>query len=759
MNSFILTKLKLSLHLFVIILFSLVSASASFAEEEIITVMEVKGNTRIETEAILATLGSRVGAYLSAETISEDLKKIFKMGYFRNVKADLSTGDLGPKITFIVEERPFIEKVTFEGNLEVELEALKDVLTVRPFTIFSLEEVKKTELKVEALYEEKGFFLADVSHHLMTESGETILVFDIKEGRKVKIKKINILGNKEISDSQLHKFMETSEGGFFSWLTESGKFDEETLQKDVDLITAFYYNNGFVQIRVEPPKVFMSPDKKWLYVTIRIDEGGQFKIGEIDFAGDLVTEVKEDEGIIKKLKSSKDDFFSRDNLRLDIVNLTDSFGDKGYAFANVSPKTDIDVEKKLVNITFNADKGKIVHIGRINISGNTKTRDKVIRREFKLDEGDLYNGSALRRSRQKIYNLTYFQEVDLVTKPVEGKDELDVNITVGEGPTGTLSVGMGYSSVDGLVGMMQVSQGNLFGRGQKLSLNLEKGGDSSNYSLSFTEPYLFDSSISAGFSVFNNERDYTDYTTRNKGYGLSVGRPVGEYGRATLRYNYKEVDIADVSADAPDEYLDYADTVTSSIGATFKRDTRDNYMNPTSGNETSLYLEYAGDFNGGKNFFYKTVLNTSWFFPAFAEHVIMLHGRIGYADGLQGQPLHFDEKFRLGGINTIRGFDNRSVGPEEDGIVIGGNKEILFNVEYVFDIAKDAGLKGLFFYDAGNAFAVSESYDLGNLRESVGYGFRWYSPVGPLRLENGYILDPEPGEKKSRWEFSIGTFF
>ncbi len=448
MNSFILNELKKFLSPLVMMSFFLISASTSFAEEEIITTLEVKGNARIETDAILAPLGSRVGAYLSAETISEDLKKIFKMGYFRNVKVDLSTGDLGPKITFIVEERPFIEKVTFEGNLEIELEALKDVLTIRPFTIFSLEEVKETEFKIEELYEEKGFFLADVSHHLMTEMGETILVFDIKEGRKVKIKKINILGNEEIADSQLLKFMETSEGGFFSWLTESGKFDEETLQKDVDLITAFYYNNGFVRIRVDPPKVFMSPDKKWLYVTIRIDEGGQFKIGKIDFAGDLVAEFEEDESLLKNLKSSKDDFFSRDNLRVDIINLTDRFGDKGYAFANVSPRTDIDVEKKLVNITFNADKGNIVHIGRINISGNTRTRDKVIRREFKLDEGDLYLGSALRRSRQKIYKLTYFQEVDHVTNPVEGKDELDVNITVGEGPTGTLSVGMGYSSVD-----------------------------------------------------------------------------------------------------------------------------------------------------------------------------------------------------------------------------------------------------------------------------------------------------------------------
>ena len=759
MNKFCRNKTKTIILCLTIISFFLAPISNLVAEQDIITAMAVKGNVRIESGAILAVIDSRVGAYLSAEIISDDLKKIFNMGYFKDVKVDLSTGDLGPKLTFIVEERPFVEKVTIEGNVELEIETLKDALSVRPFTIFNIEKVRETEEKIERIYKEKGYFLADVTHHLKTELEETVLVFDVKEGLKVKIKKINISGNIEIEDSELLGFMETSEAGFFSWLTESGKFDEETLQKDVDMITAFYYNHGFVQIRVGQPKVSMSPDKKWLYISIQIDEGGQFNIGEVNFSGDLSAEVEEDKDILKELKSLKGEFFNRDNLRLDIVALTDRFGDKGYAFANVSPKTDINAEEKLVNITFVADKGKKVYIGRINISGNTKTRDKVIRRELKLDEGDLYNGSALRRSRQKIYNLTYFKEVDLVTKPVPGRDELDIDITIGEGPTGTLSVGMGYSSVDGLVGMLQVSQGNLFGKGQKLSLNAEKGESNNNYSLSFTEPYLFDSSISSGFSIFNNERDYTDYTTRNKGYGLSLGRPVGEYSRATVRYNYKDVEITDISADAPEEYQNYKDTITSSVGFKFKRDSRDNYMNPTSGSDISLDLEYAGDFIGGENFFYKAVLNSSWFFPAFSDHALMIHGRLGYANALAGQTLHFDEKFRLGGINSIRGFVNRSIGPKDGDTVVGGNKELLLNVEYTFNIAKDAGLKGLLFYDAGNAFAASESYDLGNLRQSVGYGFRWYSPVGPLRLEKGHVLDAVSGEETSRWEFSIGTFF
>ena len=343
-------------------------------------------------------------------------------------------------------------------------------------------------------------------------------------------------------------------------------------------------------------------------------------------------------------------------------------------------------------------------------------------------------------------------------KPSTENDKLDIDIDIEEGPSGTLSVGMGYSSVDGLVGMMQISQGNLFGKGQKLSVNAEKGGESSSYSISFTEPYLFDSPFSAGFDLFDNAREYDEYKASRKGWGLRTGRAIGEYSRVNLSFSYEDVRITDVAPSAPEEYQDYRNRKSSSIGLTIKKDTRDNYLNPTKGSENSLYIEYAEAF-GGDTYFYKTVANSSHFFPAFYDHVFMIHGRIGYAGGLKGQPLHIDEKFRLGGINTLRGFDYRSVGPKEDDIVVGGDKELLFNFEYIFDIAKDAGLKGVFFYDMGNAYREDENYDLGNMRKSVGYGFRWYSPVGPLRLEWGKVIDPEPDEKDSQWEFSIGTFF
>lgn len=725
------------------------------AEGEIITRIEVNGNRRIETDAILSNVKSRVGDYYSRSTVSEDIKRVFRMGYFDDVKVEHSTGDLGPQLTFIVKERAFIREIKIEGNKELKEETVNDVITVRDNTIFNMERVKESKNKIRELYEEKGYFLADISHRLDELGDEAVLVFEIAEGRKVRVKKINLLGNSRIGDKKLRKIMETTEGGVFSWLTDSGKFEEDTLQKDIELLTAFYYNNGFVQVRIEEPHVFMSPDKKWLYVTIRIREGLQFRVGTIDFTGDLAGESGGAEEIKETLKIKEGEIFSRDKLRSDIVTLTDRFGDRGYAFANVSPRTEIDSENRLVNITFDAVKGNLIYIERINIYGNTKTRDKVIRRELKIKEGDLYNGSAIRRSRQRVFNLGYFKDVNLTTKKGSGEDKLDIDIEVEEGPTGTLTVGAGYSSVDGLVGMIQVSQGNLFGRGQKLSLSAEFGGVTKNYSLSFTEPYLFDTTLSAGFDIFHNSRDYTDYSSLRKGWGIRLGKPIGEYSRVNLKYRFEEVEISDVAVSAPAIIQEAEGTTkTSSITATLSRDTRDNYLSPSTGSVNSISIEYAGGILGQDNNFYKVIGNSTWYFPTPWEHVFMVRGRVGYAEAFEGDELNIDDRFFLGGINTLRGFEYRSVGPEEGGFVVGGNKEVLLNVEYLFDISREAGLKGLLFFDTGNAFTSWEG-----LRESVGYGVRWYSPIGPLRLEWGHVLDPKPGEKKSRWEFSIGTFF
>jgi len=736
------------------------------AEGKIITSIEVKGQRRIEKGAILSHAKSRVGGYFSRKTVAEDIKSIFRLGYFEDVKADLSEGALGPQLTFIVKERILISSVRVEGNAELKKETVTDVITVRPDTIYNMDRIKESEKKIAELYEEKGFFLADITHRLDYKGDEAALVFDVVEGKKIKIKKINVLGNMKFSDKDLLDVpgVETREGGFFSWLSGSGKFDEETLYKDIDLIRAFYYNNGYIQARIEDPQVFMAPDKKALYVTLRIFEGEQFSVGKVSFSGDLSRPPEEESSNSSKLRLKEGDIFNGQKMRGDVVILTDTFADRGYAFANVSPKTDVDEDRRLVDISYHAEKGSLVYINRINITGNTHTRDKVVRRELNVRETELYNGSAIRRSRQKVNNLGFFKQVDFKTERVS-KDKIDINIHLEEGPTGTFTVGAGYSSNDGLVGMMSLSQGNLLGTGRKIKFSTEFGGESSSYSISYTEPYVLDSKFTAGFDLFNNDREYDDYDSSRRGFGLRGGRALGEYSRFNLKYRFDTVEIDHVTATASQYILDSeGKTTTSSITTSLSRDNRDNYLNPTSGSDSSLSLEYAGGLLGQDNNFYKLVGSSAWFFPGWKNHTMMLRGRLGYAESTDEDELHIDERFFLGGINSLRGYENRSIGPEEvgsDGLlyVIGGSKELLFNAEYLFYISEDAGLKGLFFFDAGNVYADSESYDIGDLRKSVGYGVRWYSPVGPLRLEWGHALDPKPGESSSRWEFSIGSFF
>lgn len=743
-----------------------IGAEGLKGEGKIVTSIEVQGQRRIEKGAILSHAKSRVGGYFSRETVSEDIKSIFKMGYFEDVKVDLSEGDLGPKLTFIVKERILVRSVRVEGNAELKKETVSEVITVRPDTIYSMEKIRDSEEKISELYEEKGFFLADITHRLDYDGDEATLVFDVVEGRKIKIKKINILGNQKFSDEDLLDIpgIETKEGGFFSWLTGSGKFDEETLYKDIDLMRAFYYNNGYIKAKIEDPQVFMAPDKKALYLTLRLFEGEQYSVGQVSFSGDLSKSPEEEAVSLSKLRLKERDIFNGQKMRADVIILTDTFADRGYAFADVSPNTDVDDDRRLVNITYSADKGSLVYINRINIIGNTHTRDKVIRRELKVRETELYNGSAIRRSRQKVNNLGFFKQVDFKTERIS-KDKIDINIQVEEGPTGTFTVGAGYSSNDGLVGMISLSQGNLAGTGRKIKFSTEFGGENSNYSISYTEPYVLDSKFTAGVDLFNSDREYDDYESSERGFGLRAGRGLGEYSRLSLRYRFETVEIDNVTATSSKYILDSeGKTSTSSLTSIISRDSRDDYLNPASGSNNSLSLEYAGGFLGQDNNFYKLVGSSAWFFPGWKNHTMMFRGRLGYAESTDEKELHIDERFFLGGMNSVRGYEHRSIGPEEKGIdglwyVVGGSKEVLFNAEYLFYISEDAGLKGLFFFDAGNVYAESESYDFGDLRKSVGYGVRWYSPVGPLRLEWGHALDPKPGESTSRWEFSIGSFF
>lgn len=728
--------------------------------EDTIAKITIKGNLAIEADAIKAVIKISEGKPLITEDVRGAIKAIFEMGYFTDVQAETSDTEGGKELAFIVSERPQIREIEFKGNKEIEKDKLKELLTFKANTILDSNKIRESISKIKTEYESSGYYVADVQYK--TEpvgENQTKLVFEINENEKVLVKRIILLGNKDYSDESLKKIMQTKEGGWSSWISSKGTFKENTLRGDVELLSSHYLNNGYIQARVEEPQVFLTPDKRWIYITIRIEEGKKFWLGKIDFKGDILDSV---DALSKNIKLKEGDVFSRDRLRQDIVSLTDMYGDKGYAFANIVPLTTLDHEKRIVNITFDISKGELVYFERILITGNVKTRDKVIRRELKVAEGELYHGTRLKKSRQKVNNLGFFDEVNLSTERGSSPNRLNLIIDVKERPTGNLSIGAGYSSIDSFMMMGSVSQGNLFGRGQKLQLSAEFGEKRKTYNLGFTEPRLLDTEISAGFDLYNLEKIYTDFSKKSNGGDIRLGFPLWfEETRGYLTYRYEESEIFDISTSAGTYITEQAGKNTlSSITASIVRDTRDSYLAPMSGSNNTVSTELAGGFFGGTRSFVKHLGNSSWFYPVFWDTSVMLHGAIGYAEGTEGKTLPIDERFFVGGMNTVRGFDPRSLGPkDENGIVIGGNKELIFNVEYLFPLAKEAGIRGVIFYDAGNAFGDNEDYDLENLRTSAGYGIRWYSPIGPLRLEWGYNLNPKDGEKLSRWEFSIGTFF
>ncbi|HCX89120.1 MAG TPA: outer membrane protein assembly factor BamA [Deltaproteobacteria bacterium] len=727
--------------------------------EDIIVKISIKGNDRIEADAIKSHIKSKEGEVLSQKTLREDLKSIYDMDYFEDVNVSKADTPSGKEITFVVSEKPSIKEINISGNRFIEKKDIMEVIGIKPRTILNFNKIEDSIKSVLKFYRDKGYWAAEVDYKVYyLKRKEAIVDLKITENKKTKIKNIRFIDNKAYSDKELRGIIQTDEKGFFSWLTDSGVLKEDVLQQDQDKIIAFYSDNGYIDIKVGKPEI--THDKDWIYITVPINEGKQFKVGKVDIKGDLIGGKEE---LLKKLNMTTGKIFSRQLLRKDVVNLTDKYAGAGYAFADVTPLTSIDRETQLVDLTLDVHKGKKVHFERISITGNTRTRDKVIRRELKVAEGDLYDKEKLSKSYQKVNRLGYFEEVSFDTGKGTDDEKLNLNIKVKEKPTGAVSVGAGYSSVDNVIGMFNITQNNLFGRGQNLFFVASLGGQSSSYNLGFTEPWLFDTPVSAGFDIYDVKRDYLDYSKHSQGGDIRFGFPITEdYTRAYATYKYENVNITNVLDTAAAVIKEQeGKTVTSSIVLSLVRDSKDDRIFPTKGSENSIAIEYAGGVLGGTNYFTKYYANTTWFFPLSWDTVFMSRARIGFAHGNQGRELPLFERFFLGGINSLRGFKAYSVGPKDPatGDVIGGNKELLFNIEYIFPLFKKAGIKGLVFFDAGNTFDDNENYSLSGLRTSVGTGIRWYSPIGPLRLEWGYNIDPRPGEKSSNWEFAIGVMF
>jgi len=762
---------------------ALLFCGVAWAEGEKISELIIKGNRRIEPAVILNAVKLKAGDSLDIERVESDIRAIFKLGYFQDVKAETEKSDKGVILIYAVTERPIVREVRIEGSKEITAEKIREAFDLKPGAVFSAKDLTKGVKKVKKLYADDGYYLAEVNASTEKRSDTDLRVLlKVTEGEKVLIKKIRFDGNRAFPDKKLKKGMETGEKWFLSWLTSAGTYKEEVLKNDIALIADLYYNNGYINVKVGEPKVELLPDKSGLLVTIGITEGDQFRTGSIDFKGDLLVTREE---LAKKVKLKTGELFSRGVLRGDIFSLTDLYADMGYAFANVTPLSQADPDKKTISITFDFEKGEKVYIDRINISGNTKTRDKVVRREMKLVEGDLYGTTALKKSKQNLMNTGFFEEANIATAKGSAPDKLNVNVEVKEKPTGTFSIGAGYSSLDGIIGQGSVQQANFLGLGLKANLAASLGGKSQTYNVGLTDPYFMDTKWTVGGDIYRTQRDFLNFTRRVTGGDVKAGYPLSDILSTFWIYRYEDKKIFNIDKKLLDSIgAVETSSTTSSITASLTRNTTDYRLDPTTGMVNNLSVEFAG--LGGTNRFLRSIGNTQVFFPFKWGTVFSLRGELGYIDGL-GKVVPIDERFYLGGISTMRGYSGRTVSPYKvttsttpvcnsyniDGVctspgttlnfdraAIGGDTEAILNSEVTFPLLKEAGLKGVLFFDIGNAYdGISTIFS--RMQASYGFGFRWASPMGPLRLEYGIPVNPRPGidNASGKLEFSIGSFF
>lgn len=765
------------------------AATARPAEGEVahpahIAVVRIEGNVRVDEEAIRIHIQSRPGQSLDRATLDTDVRAIYAMGFFENVEVERTEGAEGTTLVFRVRERPQITTVTIEGTKKLRSEDVEAALKVRPHTILDAEKMRRGVTDAKKLYEEKGYLDATITpktEPIPDAPNEIALTYVVDEAKIVRIQEIEIEGNTAFSDRKLKGVMTTSEENLISRFTGAGVLNAEALKTDTERLTAFYYESGYITVRVDEPKVERRDDG--LYVTVKIAEGDQFKVGTIEFGGD----VRSDIDLQKDLDLKTGDTFQSSKLRQDILKLTDRYGDVGYAFVNIEPETEIDQDQKIVDVRYKIDQGPEVTIDKIVITGNTKTHDKILRRELKVQEQERFSGTKLKKSRDALNRLGFFQEVNLTTQRGRNEEKLNLQVDVKEGQTGSLTAGAGFSSADALLFNARIQENNLFGRGYRAVINADFGSIRQNFIASFTEPWLFDIPLTATLDAFSWRLDFNEFTRGGTGAGVRLLYPLTALGyerflnrwsleevRIGAEYRFEDAEISDVGLRSPPTVVaSEGRSLTSSIRPILSRNTLNSFFDPTRGSFQEFSVEYAG--LGGQSEFIKVDARTRHFWPiykspALGTFVYSIAGQFGYGvgfDGVIGDELPLFERYFPGGINTIRGFAVRTLGPRETVFdpqgndintdPVGGSRQLILNNEIIFPIVEALGLKGVVFADAGNAFLNSDGWDLGDMRYAAGAGVRWQSPLGPIRIEFGFPLNKQKNDRAAIVLFSFGA--
>jgi outer membrane protein insertion porin family len=731
-------------------------------------ILEVRtsGIKRIERDAVLEKILSKPGTEYSAFNVRNDIEALYGMGYFDDISIFRDEAPGGVILTYDFIERPVINEILFEGNEKISTSDLEDAIKIKKWSILDVNRIQADIEAIQKQYEDKGYYLAKVTHEVRPDKeGEVKLVYKISDYDKVEIAKITFLNNKRFGAEKLKGLLaETREGSSGSFLSGAAAFKEAAFRVDLQRLQYFYLENGYLKFRHENPVITISDDKRYVYISVYVDEGDPYTIGSYDFSGDLLFEKDE---LKKEIKLLEGQTFSISGRNADIQRLTEKYQDLGYAFVNVVPKMDFNEETKTVSMDYSFEKGSLVHFGEIRVVGNSKTYDKVIRRELRIYEGELYSGSKLRISKERVERLGFFApgETQFNQIPRKGRDDVvDIEIQIKERSTGSVTLGAGYSSVQGFFFQGKIQEINLMGRGQNLSFETQWGKEKvvRSFSLSFLDPYAWDTRWSAGFDIFMANSPIPDrYLIRRSGFNLRAGYPLTDDVQAFLTYKFESLEILTNYADfqnrnrslnsaAPylraDESLDKG--ILSSVVFSVMRDKRNNRFETTGGNFQNASLEYAG--LGGVKNFAKVILNNRYYNNFLGNFVFKVNTEFGALFKTSERGIPPAEKFFLGGPWNMRGFDAFSLSPNNgasgatpaDPIEkLGGVSQLFSMFELEHPLIKEAGIKWVLFYDIGNSFAGVPFLDPAKpyeLRQDWGFGIRWFSPLGPLRFEWGF---------------------
>jgi outer membrane protein insertion porin family len=760
-----------------------------------------RGNRKVEDDALRVNLRTVPGASLTQDMLREDVRAIWRMGFFEDVQVEANTEPGGVVVVFVLKEKPSIRKIYVSGHEEVGLTKINEVLDIKKEQILDLAKIKKNMEKIRELYLQRGFYMADVTHELKrVGTAEVDVTFRVRENAKVEVRRVNFVGNKAATDGDLRSVMLTQETDLLSFVTSAGTYREDVFQRDMLLLQSYYQDRGYIYVKVHDPKFELSPDKRSLYITIPIEEGIAYTLGKIEFHGEL---LEDGEKIRQRLRAKSGETFSRSKLGQDIQELTEQYKDKGYAYVNIIPQTAVDEGKRLVDVTFEIQQGSEVKFDRINIRGNTRTRDKVIRREMRIIEGEPYNSTRLELSKRRVNALGFFERVDVSEKRGDSDDQMEVNVEVTERQTGAFQIGAGFSSAENFIFQAQISQNNLFGRGQALSLQAMLSSIRQIFLLSFEEPYFLDTNWTFGFNLYNQFQYYPSFNRTARGGSLTWGYMLVDNLHLYVRYQLEEVGV---STSARSRFLaggqrtpfppgTLANLLRPGLSSGFRLslayDSRDNRLFPTSGWFNDAAAEFAERAFGSQTRYNRYDVTTRYFYPLWGPFVLRLRAQMGLITSrdLQGVPIF--ERYFLGGSYDVRGFPPYSLGPRirapaeqvPDAVLdinqIGGNLQVIGRAEIEFPLIERVGIRAVIFSDAGNAYNLEEQYcrlrpadphvsfdpcirpwdDLNSLRTSWGVGFRWFSPIGPLRFEWGFPFKPlyQYGERSYDFQFNIGN--